>query len=168
MVSRMIRLRVLIGVSALLATVSACTSSQPCAGVGVTSGVGVMFLREGYGHLVGASYELCARGTCAKGELQQEDVTRVNLGLPDDVDPDGGTVRFRVTPKGSTSPEIDASTDMKLIRQSDGCGGAYGRGLAFTKKGGLTTKIPPSVTAAWRRHLKELAAPSTGATTESP
>ncbi|MGW1497389.1 hypothetical protein ACWCQW_02160 [Streptomyces mirabilis] len=166
----MIRLRVLVGVSALLAIVSACTSSsQPCAGVGVTSGVGVMFLREGYGDLVGASYELCARGTCAKGELQQEDITRVNLGLPDDVDPDGGTVRFRVTPKGSTSPEIDASTDVKLIRQSDGCGGgAYNRGLAFTEKGGLTTKIPPSVTAAWRRHLKELAAPSTGATTESP
>jgi hypothetical protein len=166
----MIRLFVLVGVAALLTTVSACTSpSQPCAGVGVTSGVSVMFLRDGYSDLAGASYELCARGKCVKGELQQEDITRVNLGLPDDVDPDHGTVRLRVTPKGSTSPEIDASTDVKLTRQSDGCdGGAYSRGLAFTKKGGLTTKIPPSVTAAWRQHLKELAAPSTGAATASP
>lgn len=34
------------------------------------------------------------RVVCAKGELQQEDITRVNPGLPDDVNPDGGTVSF--------------------------------------------------------------------------
>ncbi|MFG2379459.1 hypothetical protein [Streptomyces avermitilis] len=169
MVRRTTRLRVLVCVSALLAGVSACASPRPCAGVGVESGVGVMFLREGYGDLAGASYELCARGRCAKGELRQEDLTRVHLGLPDDVDPDGGTVRFRVTRKGGTSPVIDASADVRLTRQSDGCGGgAYNRGLAFTKKGGLTTKIPRSVTAAWREQVRELRSPSTGATTESP
>jgi hypothetical protein len=161
---------VLVGVAALLAAASACTyTSPPCAGVGVVAGVGLMFLQEGYGDLAGASYELCARGKCAKGELRQEAITHVSLGLPDDVDPDSGTVRFRVTPKGSTSPEIDASADVRLTLQSDGCGGgAYNRGLAFTKSGGLTTKIPPSVSAAWREHIDELRSPSAGATTESP
>ncbi|MFD8724871.1 hypothetical protein ACFV2H_44735 [Streptomyces sp. NPDC059629] len=37
--------------------------------------------------------------------------------------PDLGTVRFRVTRKGSTEPFIGASTDKKLGHQSDGCGG---------------------------------------------
>lgn len=30
---------------------------------------------------------------------------------------------------------MDASSDVQLTRQSDGCGGAYNRGLAFTKEG---------------------------------
>ncbi|MHB9862311.1 hypothetical protein [Streptomyces sp. YIM S03343] len=140
---------------------SACSSSKPCADVGVTSQIGVMFLQQGYTDLAGASYELCAGGKCVKDQLEQENITQVSLRLPDDVNPDLGTVHFRVTPKGSSSPEIDASYDVKLTRQSDGCGGgAYSQGLAFTKEGGLTTKIPPSVTTAWRDHLKSLASPS--------
>ncbi|WP_234476100.1 hypothetical protein [Streptomyces sp. MBT65] len=164
------RLRVLVGVSALLAAVSACGSPTPCAGVGVVSGVGVMFLHEGYDGLAGASYELCTRGKCAKGELEEEEITKVNLPLPDDVDPDASQLRFRVTRKGTDSPLIDATTDVKLSRQSDGCGGgAYNRGLAFTKDGGLTTKVPASVSAAWVKHVRELAtaSPSTAATAES-
>ncbi|MET7692764.1 hypothetical protein ABZT06_33170 [Streptomyces sp. NPDC005483] len=155
------RLGVLVIVSAVAVTASACSSSKPCAGVGVTSQVGVMFLQQGYTDLAGTSYELCAGGTCVKDRLEQEDITRVSLPLPGDVDPDLGTVRFRVTPNGSSSPEIDASTDVKLTRRSDGCGGgAYSQGLAFTKEGGLTIKIPSSVTVAWRDHLKSLASPS--------
>jgi hypothetical protein len=147
--------------AALLAAVTGCSAPKVCAGVGVASGVGVMFLHEGYAGLAGASYELCARGKCAKGELKQEEITRVNLPLPDDVDPDAGPVRFRVTRKNDTRPLIDASTDVKLTHQSDGCGGgAYNRGLAFTKEGGLTVKIPAKVTEAWRGHLESLAAPS--------
>ncbi|KUM86440.1 hypothetical protein AQI94_21930 [Streptomyces pseudovenezuelae] len=161
MVRRTVRLGVLAIVSVVAVTASACSSSKPCAGVGVTSQIGVMFLQQGYTDLAGASYELCAGGKCVKDKLEQEDITRINLPLPDDVDADLGTVRFRVTPKGSGSPEIDASSDVKLTRQSDGCGGgAYSRGLAFTKDGGLTTKIPSRVTAAWRDHLKSLASPS--------
>ncbi|MGW7243133.1 hypothetical protein [Streptomyces sp. NPDC054804] len=58
------------------------------------------------------------------------------------------------------SPEIDASADVKLYHQSDGCGGgAYNRGLAFPKEGGLTTKIPESVRAAWRDHLDSMSSP---------
>ncbi|MFE5403245.1 hypothetical protein ACFQ9Z_18280 [Streptomyces sp. NPDC056580] len=154
------RLTVLAAVS-VMATASACSSSKPCAGVGVTSQIGVMFLQRGYTDLAGASYELCAAGSCGKGHLEQEDTTRISLRLPDDTGPDLGPVRFRVTPKGSNHPEINASADVKLTRQSDGCGGgAYSEGLAFTKEDGLTTKIPPSVSAAWRKHLKSLASPS--------
>jgi hypothetical protein len=161
-------LRVLVGVAALLTAVSGCARPEVCAGVGVVSGVGVMFLHEGYGDLAGASYELCTRGTCAKGELGQGDITKVSLELPDDVDPDAGPLRFLVTREGTTSPVIDASTDVKLTRQSDGCGGgAYSRGLAFTEEGGLTTKIPAHVSAAWRKHVEELAsAPPTDATSK--
>lgn len=148
-------------VSVVAVTASACGSSEPCAGVGVTSYVGVMFLQRGYPDLAGASYELCAAGQCVKDKLPQEDITRVSLPLPDDVDADLGTVRFRVTPKGGGAPEIDASSDVQLTRQSDGCGGgAYNRALAFTKEGGLTTTIPSSVTAAWRDHITSLASPS--------
>ncbi|MFI0966503.1 hypothetical protein ACH4S8_34690 [Streptomyces sp. NPDC021080] len=161
MVKRTVGLGVLAVVSAVAVSASACSSPKPCAGVGVTSQVVVMFLRQGYTDLAGASYELCAGDTCVKDKLEREDITRVNLPLPDDVGPDVGTVRFRVTPKGSSSPEIDASSDARLTLQSDGCGGgAYNEGLAFTKEGGLTTKIPPSVTAAWRDHLESLASPS--------
>ncbi|MEU8794441.1 hypothetical protein [Streptomyces sp. NPDC048643] len=155
------RFAVLVIVSAVTAAASACSGPKPCAGVGVTSQIGLMFLQRGYDDLGGAAYELCAGGTCVKGHLEQADITHVNLPLADDVDPDLGAVRFRVTPRGSSSPEIDASSDVKLIRQSDGCGGgAYNRGLAFTKEGGLTTKIPSSVSVAWRDHVKSLASPS--------
>ncbi|MFD9095828.1 hypothetical protein [Streptomyces collinus] len=151
------RLGVLAAVSVVAMTASACSGSQPCAGVGVTSQIGVMFLQRGYTDLAGASYELCAGGSCVKDQLEQEDITQLSLRLPDDVGPDLGTVRFRVTPAGSNHPEIDASSDVKLTRQSDGCGGgAYSRGLAFTKEGGLTTKIPSRVSAAWREHLESL------------
>lgn len=161
MVKRTVRLTVLAAVSVVAMTASACSSSKPCAGVGVTSQIGVMFLQRGYTDLAGASYELCAGSRCGKGHLEQEDITRISLRLPDDVDEHLGTVRFRVTPKGSTRPKIDASTDVKLTRQPDGCGGgAYSKGLAFTKEDGLTTKIPPSVSAAWHRHLDSLASPS--------
>ncbi|WP_308310741.1 hypothetical protein [Streptomyces sp. GbtcB6] len=157
-----VRLGIGAAVIAVMTTVSACGgNSKPCAGVGVESGVGVMFLQEGYTDLDGASYELCARGKCVKGELEREDITRVSLPLPDDVDPETGTVRFRVTPEGSRRPEIDASSAVRLTHQSDGCGGgAYSRGLAFTKEAGLTTRIPPSVSAAWRHRLRALASPS--------
>ncbi|MFE5190522.1 hypothetical protein [Streptomyces sp. NPDC056628] len=155
------RLTVLAAVSVVAMTASACSSSKPCAGVGVVSQVGVMFLQRGYTDLAGASYELCAGGRCGKGHLEQEDITQLSLRLPDDVDEHLGTVRFRVTPKGSTHPEIDASTDVKLTHQSDGCGGgASSEGLAFTKEEGLTTKIPPSVSTAWRKHLTSLASTS--------
>ncbi|MFJ8537076.1 hypothetical protein [Streptomyces sp. NPDC093591] len=151
-------------VAALLAAVTAvtgCSAPKACAGVGVASGVGVMFPHEGYAGLAGASYELCARGACAKGELKQEEITRVNLPLPDEVDPDTGPVRFRVIRENDTSPLIDASTDVELTHQSDGCGGgAYNRGLAFTKEGGLTAKIPAKVTQAWRAQFASLASPS--------
>jgi hypothetical protein len=148
-------------VAALLAAVCGCTAQEDCAGVGVTSGVGVMFLHQGYADLAGASYELCARDECVKGELKQEDITKVNLPLPDGVDPDTGPVRFRVTRAGGADPVIDASTDVKLTRQSDGCGGgAYTRGLAFTKDGGLTAKIPARVSQVWRDHLDALRSPS--------
>ncbi|WP_333777038.1 hypothetical protein [Streptomyces sp. IBSBF 3136] len=158
MVKRTVRLAVLAAVSVVAMTASACSGSEPCAGVGVTSHIGVMFLQRGYTDLAGASFELCAGGKCVRDHLEQEDITQVDLRLSDDVGPDLGTVRFRVTPKGSSHPEIDASSEVKLTRQSDGCGGgAYSGGLAFTKEGGLTTKIPPSVSAAWRKHLKSLA-----------
>ncbi|MGW5371631.1 hypothetical protein ACWER6_30285 [Streptomyces sp. NPDC004009] len=152
---------VLAAVSVVAMTASACSSPKPCAGVGVTSQIGVIFLRRGYTDLAGASYELCAGGRCGKGHLAQEDITRISLRLPDDVDEHLGTVRFRVTPEGSNHPEIDSSTDVKLTRQPDGCGGgAYSEGLALTEEGGLTTKIPPGVRAAWRKHLESLASPS--------
>ncbi|PKW11934.1 hypothetical protein SAMN05428944_0830 [Streptomyces sp. 1222.5] len=161
MLKRTVRLAVFAIVSVLATTTSACSSAKPCAGVGVTSQIGVMFLQRGYTDLAGATYELCAGGRCVRDHLEQEDITHVTLRLPDDVGPDLGTVRFRVTPRGSNHPEIDASSDVELIRRSDGCGGgAYSQGLAFTREGGLTTKIPPGVSAAWHKHIKSLASPS--------
>ncbi|MEU2860972.1 hypothetical protein ACIQWL_30830 [Streptomyces mirabilis] len=88
----------------------------------------------------------------------------MSLELSDDVDPDVGPLCFRVTREGTTSPVIDASTDVKLTRRSDG---AYSLGLACTEEGGLTTKIPACVSAAWRKHVKELAsAPPTDVTSK--
>jgi hypothetical protein len=147
----------------LLAAVSGCSYPSDCAGADVVPGVGVMFLRKGYGDLAGAAYELCARGTCVKGVLQQEDITRVRFRLPDDVDPDSGPVRFRVTRKGGFEPVIDASTGVKLVLRSDGCGsGAYTRGLAFTKEGGLTTKVPKSLSRAWVEQVRSQATAEPG------
>ncbi|MEV5178021.1 hypothetical protein AB0L10_45135 [Streptomyces flaveolus] len=117
-----------------------------------------MFDQNGYGDLTGASYELCARGECVKGELRQERIKHVNLPLPHDVDPDSGPVRFRVTRQGEDTPLIDTSADVRLIRQTDGCtSSAYNRGLAFTKEKGLTTKIPKSVSDAWDRQIRSQA-----------
>ena len=148
---------VLIGVSALLAAASGCADSRICAGVGVVSGIGVMFLHQGYDRLAGASYELCTRGECVKGALQEGDITKVNLPLPDDVDPSAAPAHFRVTREGATAPVVDAAVDVKLAFQSDGCGGgAYNGGLAFTRETGLTTKIPANVSAAWLAHIRSL------------
>ncbi|MET8564644.1 hypothetical protein ABZV75_30240 [Streptomyces flaveolus] len=49
-------------------------------------------------------------------------------------------------------PVIDASVDVRLTRQTDGCvGRACTRGLAFTKEGGLTAKVPKALPDAWGR-----------------
>ncbi|MEU6667004.1 hypothetical protein [Streptomyces sp. NPDC046727] len=141
--------------TALLAASSGCADTNICAGWDVVPGVGVMFDRAGYGDLQGASYELCARGECTEGRLRQERITHVNLPLPDDVDPDAGPVRFRVTREGAARPVVDASADVRLTHESDGCGGgAYTRGLAFTREGGLTTKVPKSLSDAWMRQVR--------------
>lgn len=158
MVTRMTRPRVLVGVSTLLMTVSACGSSQACGGVGVVAGVGVYVVHEGYGGLAGGSVELCAKGKCVKDRLPDEDITIVNLPLPDDVGPDIGTVRLRITRPGADKPLVDASAEKKLTHQSDGCGGgAYNGALAFTKEEGLTAKVPKSVSAAWYEQVMERA-----------
>jgi hypothetical protein len=145
---------VLLGAAALLAAAPGCASPEPCAGVGVTSGVAVMFQREGSGAPAGASYELCTRGECVKGVLPEEDVTRLNLRLPDDVDPDRSPVRLRVRREDGGDPVVDASLDVKLERQSDGCGGgAWNRGLSYTEAGGLVPEIPRKLHEAWLRQL---------------
>jgi hypothetical protein len=170
MVGPAVRLRVVLVVLGLFAAVCACAGPAPCAGVGVVSGVGLMFPHEGYDNLAGASYELCSRGECVKGKLPREDITKVHLPLPADVDPDTAPVRFRVTRKGAAGPVIDATADVKLARQSDGCGGGgYSRGLAFTTGGGLTPKVPPGLWEAWVKQGEEpaTASPATGATAET-
>ncbi|MFJ8111192.1 hypothetical protein [Streptomyces sp. NPDC096132] len=155
---RLTRLRVLMGVSALLAGVSGCSSPGVCAGVGVVSQVGVFFVEEGYGDLAGASYELCTRGECARGELTQEGISNLHLPLPDDVDPDTAPVRFKVTREGATTPFIDESVEVRLLHQSDGCGGGgYSRGLAYTKEDGLMKSTPDAVFAAWIKQHEEQA-----------
>lgn len=106
-----------------------------------------------------------------EGEAAAEGITKLNLSLPDDVDPDASPVRFRVTRKSAGRPAIDATADVKLARQSDGCGGGgYSQGLAFTKGGGLTTKIPPGLWEAWVKQGEEpaTASPSAGETTGAP
>ncbi|WP_181805223.1 hypothetical protein [Streptomyces shenzhenensis] len=139
-------------------TVSACGSSQACGGVGVVAGVGVYVVHEGYGDLAGASVELCAKGKCVKDRLRDEEITSVNLPLPDDVGPDIGTVRLRITDPGAGKPLVDASAEKKLTHQSDGCGGgAYNGALAFTKEEGLTATVPKNVSAAWHKQLMERA-----------
>ncbi|MEW2513957.1 hypothetical protein [Streptomyces sp. NPDC046870] len=142
-------------VALVLAALSGCSQEGPCAGYDVVSGVGVMFDRKGYVDLAGGSYELCARGECVRGELpRRERITHVSLPLPHDVDPDSGPVRFRVTRQGEIRPMIDASVDVRLIRQTDGCGSsAYNRGLAFSKEQGLATRVPKAVGDAWSRQV---------------
>ncbi|MEU6272045.1 hypothetical protein ABZ871_06430 [Streptomyces populi] len=118
----------------------------------------VLFGRQGYGDLTGAVAELCTRGACARERLENEDITNLRLSLPDDVNPDPGPVRFRVIRKGEAQPVIDRSVDVRLTRQSDGCGGgAYGRGLAFTEDKGLTAKIPKALRVAWGEQVREQA-----------
>lgn len=144
--------------AALLAAVTGCSAPEVCAGVGVESGIGVMFVQEGYADLAGASYELCTRGECVEGEVKQDGVTKVELPLPEDVDPGTAPVRFRVTRDGATAPLIDDSVAVKLRHQSDGCGGgAYNRGLAFTKEDGLTPDVPKKISEAWLRQLRSQA-----------
>jgi hypothetical protein len=48
MVGPAVRLRVVLVVLGLFAAVCACAGPAPCAGVGVVSGVGLMFPHEGY------------------------------------------------------------------------------------------------------------------------
>ncbi|MFE4961511.1 hypothetical protein [Streptomyces sp. NPDC056660] len=151
--------RVLGGVAALLAGVTGCADTGACAGVGVVAQVGVYFAHEGYGDLAGASVRLCAHGTCVEDRVRNESVTSINLPLPDDIGPDLGTVRLRVTREGSTEPLVDASARKKLGFQSDGCGGGgYSGALAFTKESGLTPTVPKTVSDAW---FKQVRAPVT-------
>ncbi|MEV7322634.1 hypothetical protein [Streptomyces sp. NPDC093970] len=159
--------RVLGGAAALVAGLSGCAyDTTACAGVGVVAHVGVFFAQEGYGDLAGASVRLCANGRCVEDRLRKESVSTIDLPLPDDIGRDLGTVRFRVTPEGGTTPLVDASAHKKLDFQSDQCGGgAYNGGLAFTKEGGLTAEIPKSVSKALRRQIMDRA---TGAPVTSP
>ncbi|WP_316784864.1 hypothetical protein [Streptomyces sasae] len=78
--------------------------------------------------------ELCAKGKCVKDRLPDEDITIVNLPPPNDVGPDIGTVRLRITRPGA-------------------CNGA----LAFIKEEGLTAKVPKSVSVAWHKQAMERA-----------
>ncbi|MFD8804717.1 hypothetical protein [Streptomyces sp. NPDC059597] len=121
-----------------------------------------MFRQAGHGHLAGAVAELCARGVCARSRLRDEEITQVSLRLPEDVDPDSGPVRLRVTPARAARPVIDTSAEVPLTLQSDGCGGgSYNRGLALTGDGVLTTKIPESLGEDWAAQVRARAtAPS--------
>ncbi|MDX3615693.1 hypothetical protein [Streptomyces europaeiscabiei] len=142
--------RVLGGAAALLVGLSGCVDSSTCAGIDVVSQVGVYVVQDGYGDLAGATYELCTRGECAKGELEQTGIANVTVGLPDDVDPDTAPVRLRVTRAGAAKPFIDDSVDVKLAHQSDGCGGGgYSQGLAYTKEDGLLPNVPKEIGKAW-------------------
>lgn len=144
--------------AALLAVLTGCTDPTPCAGVGVVSQLGVYVVQKDFGGLAGASYELCSRGDCVEGELKGEAVSRVFLSLPDDVDPDTAPVRFRVTRAGAGTPVVDDSVDVKLLQQSDGCGGGgWSRALALTKADGLLPSVPKRVSAAWIRQVRAAA-----------
>ncbi|MFF4059354.1 hypothetical protein ACFYZ8_21790 [Streptomyces sp. NPDC001668] len=154
----MTRPRVLVGVSTLLMAMSACGSSPACGGVGVVAGVGVYVVHEGHGDLAGAWAELCAKGECVKDRLPDEDITSVDLPLPDDVGPDIGSVRLRITRQGADRPLIDVSAEKRLTHQSDGCGGGvYNGSLAFTMEEGLTAEVPQSVAVAWHRQVMDRA-----------
>ncbi|MEV6019204.1 MULTISPECIES: hypothetical protein [unclassified Streptomyces] len=142
----------------LLAAASGCSYPEACAGVGVESGVSVLFQHQGYGDLAGALVELCTRGACTKDRLGNEGITNIHLPLPNDVDPHSGPVRLRVSRQDEAQPVINVSADVRLTFQSDGCdGGAYNRGLAFTKEGGLTTKIPKALQKAWGKQIRSQA-----------
>ncbi|MFD4600946.1 hypothetical protein ACFWPQ_23330 [Streptomyces sp. NPDC058464] len=151
--------RALGGAVALLVGLSGCAGNAvPCAGVGVVAQVGVLFAQDGYDGLAGASVRLCAHDRCVEDRIRAEAVTSVSLPLPDDIGPDLGTVRFRVTRAGSTRPLIDASTEKRLSRQSDGCGGgAYNGALAFTKEAGLTATVPKAVSDALAKQVRTAA-----------
>ncbi|MGW3915472.1 hypothetical protein ACWEBX_28705 [Streptomyces sp. NPDC005070] len=118
----------------------------------------VLFQHQGYGDLTGALVELCTRGECTKDRLRNEDITNLHLPLSGDVDPDSGPIRLRVTRRDEAQPVINVSADVRLTFQSDGCdGGAHNRGLAFTKEGGLTTKIPTVLQRAWSQQVRSQA-----------
>ncbi|MFD8999685.1 hypothetical protein ACFV0T_01655 [Streptomyces sp. NPDC059582] len=160
--------RVTGGVAVLIAGLSGCADTGACAGVGVVSQVGVYVVQDGYDDLAGASWELCTRGKCVRGEFEQEAVTQANLVLPDDVDPDTDPVRFRVTGAGATKPFIDDSVDVKLLHQSDNCGGGgYSRGLAYTKEAGLLPSVPKEVSAAWLEQRESEATAEPGSSASS-
>ncbi|MEW2130908.1 hypothetical protein [Streptomyces sp. NPDC005435] len=145
-----------LGVLMLLVAATGCArGGTACAGWGTEAGVGVLFRQAGHGQLAGAVAELCARGACVRSRLRDEEITRVSLRLPEDVDPGPGPVRLRVTPAGAARPVIDASAEVPLTRQSDGCGGgSYHRGLALTEDGALTTRIPKSLGEDWMKQLR--------------
>lgn len=86
------------GLAVLLAVTSGCSSTEGCAGVGTVSSDGVLFVHKGYGDLGGASFELCARGKCTKGELRQEGISDVSLPA----------VAVATTAEGSPSPRRGA------------------------------------------------------------
>ncbi|MEU1178897.1 hypothetical protein ABZ464_14840 [Streptomyces sp. NPDC005820] len=171
MIGRVNRPGLTAGAAALLTGLSGCADPAPCAGWGVVTDVAVYFVQDGYGDLAGASAEVCTRGGCEKGPLKREDISRVFLALPDDPDPDTAPVRFRVTRKGATTPFIDESVEVKLLHQSDGCGGGgYSRALAFTKEDGLLKSVPKAVGAAWMKQVRgeATALPTDATTTPSP
>ncbi|MER6347692.1 hypothetical protein ACWC10_17055 [Streptomyces sp. NPDC001595] len=157
--------RVLGGAAALLASLSACADARPCAGVGTVSGVSVYFVQDGYDRLPGASWKLCTRGECVEGEVRQESVTKAEIRLPDDVDPDAAPVRFSVTRNGAATAFIDDSVELKLRPQSDGCGGgSHTAALAFTKETGLRPDVPEKVSKAWFHQVRALATATATAT----
>ncbi|MFD7880247.1 hypothetical protein ACFV5G_40315 [Streptomyces sp. NPDC059766] len=102
-------------------------------------------------------------GKCARGEFKQEAVTDASVTLPDDVDPDTAPIRLRVTRVGAAKPLINDSVDVRLLHQSDNCGGGgYTRGLAYTKEDGLLPSVPKKVLAAWlEQHESEATAEPT-------
>ncbi|WP_319114946.1 hypothetical protein [Streptomyces caniscabiei] len=118
----------------------------------MVSQVGVYVVQDGYSDLAGATYELCTRGECAKGELKERGIAHVTVGLPDDVDPDIAPVCLRVTRAGAAKPFIDDSVDVKLIHTSDGCGGGYSQGLAYSEEDGLLPNVPKGIGKAWAQH----------------
>ncbi|MEU6534755.1 hypothetical protein [Streptomyces sp. NPDC047000] len=159
---------VLGGAAALLSALSGCVSPPLCAGAEVVTEVGVYFAQDGYTDLVGATWQLCTHSVCAKAEVRQESITRARIQLPTDVTPDAAPVRFRVTRRGATIPFIDDTAKVRLLHQSDGCGGGgYSRDLAYTKETGLTADIPKKVSDAWLHQLRsDTTAPPTPS--ESP
>ncbi|MGW5101461.1 hypothetical protein [Streptomyces sp. NPDC004100] len=146
-------LRVL-GVLVLLVAATGCARGEACAGWARWR-ASASCSEAGHGDLTGAVAELCARGECVRSRLREEEITQVTLRLPEDVDPDAGPVRLRVTAAGAARPVIDASATVPLTLRSDGCGGgSYHRGLVLTGDGVLTAKIPRSLAEDWAAQVR--------------